>query len=82
MVAAIEGAADWYAEIEGAGQGPLDAAHWIRVYTELLQTLTALSFEVPEMRPRVDEMRDRLRYWRRVRAGHDAGHPSSNDLDE
>jgi hypothetical protein len=66
-VAAIDAVTGWCAEIEGAGQGPSDAAHWVRVYSELLQTMTALSYEVPEMRTRVDEMRARLRYWRGVK---------------
>ncbi len=76
---ALDGA-KWYLGLEGHDQGPEDAAHWVQVYTSLLRTLSAVAMEVPEARPRVDELRHRLRHWQRVLVSRSGRYAPPADL--
>jgi len=51
--------------MEGAAQREADAAHWVRVYSSLIDTMTSIARDVNGISPRIDEMSERLRYWQR-----------------
>jgi len=70
----------WCESLEGRDQGPQDAGHWVQVYTSLLKTLSAISMEVPEVRPRVEELRGRLQHWQRVLAERSVQHVPGGEL--
>ncbi len=65
---ALDDLSEWCRRLEGRHQSVQDAAHWVDVYTSLLSTLEAVAMEVPDVRPRVHDLRRRLLHWQQLRA--------------
>ncbi len=49
--------------MEGEASDDADASHWIVVYTNLIETMSSIAHDVTGINPRIEEMRERLKFW-------------------